>query len=139
MKPLRLCLLLCTLPAWACHGLTASDAWIREAAPGAEVLAGYVTLTNPGEEAQDICHAQSEIFGSVEFHQMSMDHGKMQMRQLDKLAVPAHGNVTLEPGATHLMLMQPKKPLQAGQKVRIEFYCGQNDKLSIEFKVRRAS
>ena len=139
MKRLALCLLLCALPAWACQGISASGAWIREAPPGADVMAGYLKLKNSTAQAQDICHAQSDAFGAVEFHQMSMNLGQMQMRPLDRLSVPAHGSVTMEPGAMHLMLMQPHARLIAGQKVRIDFYCTQSDKVSVDFEVRSGS
>ena len=134
-----LALLLLTLPAWACEGLSASEAWIREAPPGADVLAGYVTLSNAGAQEQSICHAQSEAFGSVEFHQMSMEHGQMQMRQLDRLAIPARGSVKLAPGGMHLMLMQPRASLKAGQKVGIDFYCSEKDRFKVEFQVKSSS
>ena len=42
----------------------------------------------------------------------------MRMRQLkDGLEVPAGGEVTLKPGSFHVMLMDLKQPLQAGDKV----------------------
>lgn len=134
-----LCAVLCALPAWAFQGVSASGAWIREAPPGAAVMAGYVTLKNSTAQEQDICHARSDAFDSVEFHTMSMDHGQMQMRALERLVVPAHGSATLEPGGMHLMLMQPRTRLTAGQKVRIDFYCSASDKVSVEFEVRSGS
>ncbi|HVT36910.1 MAG TPA: copper chaperone PCu(A)C [Nevskiaceae bacterium] len=139
MKKIVLLLLCCALPAWPCEGLTARDAWIREAPPGADVLGGYVSFSNAGASEQSICHAQSAAFGSVEFHQMSMDHGQMQMRELDRLTVPAHGSLALAPGGTHLMLMQPKAPLKAGQKVSIDFYCDGKEHLTVEFQVKSSS
>ena len=139
MNRLALCLLLCALPAWACKGISASGAWIREAPPGTEVMAGYLTLKNSTASEQDICHAHSDAFDAVEFHQMSMGHGQMQMRALDRLSVPAHGRVAMEPGGMHVMLMQPHARLVAGQKVRVDFYCTQSDKVSVDFEVRSGS
>lgn len=41
-----------------------------------------------------------------------------RMRQVtDGLAVPANGSVVLAPGGLHLMLVQLKQPLRAGESV----------------------
>jgi copper(I)-binding protein len=47
-----------------------------------------------------------------------MEGGVMRMRQLaDGLEIPAGGEVTLKPGSYHVMLMDLKQPLKAGDKV----------------------
>ena len=56
----------------------------------------------------------TDIAASVEIHQMSMEGGTMQMRELtDGLSLPAGEAVALAPGGYHLMFIDPK-PLREG-------------------------
>jgi copper(I)-binding protein len=131
-------LLLLPLRAWSCGALKISDAWIAEAPPAAEVMAGYAVLTNPDKAAQTLRQAHSADFGAVEFHQMSMSGGMMRMRQLETLEVPAQGVTELSPDGFHLMLLRPVRALKAGDHVRIDFSCGNKEKLSAIFSVKSA-
>ena len=64
---------------------------------------------------------QGADFDRSALHEMSMAAGVMKMHELPKLEVPPHADVTLEPGARHLMLFDPKRPLKAGDRVVLEF------------------
>jgi len=44
----------------------------------------------------------------------------MEMRKVSKIDLPEEKTVRLEPGGYHVMVFGVKKPLKAGQKVRIE-------------------
>jgi copper(I)-binding protein len=44
-----------------------------------------------------------------------IDTGKMGMREVEKIVVPANGSVTLEPAGLHIMLLDLAKPLVAGE------------------------
>ena len=43
----------------------------------------------------------------------------MKMVQIDSIEVPAEGSVSLKPGGLHIMLMDVKKPMKAGDKVNL--------------------
>jgi len=87
--------------------LMISDAWSPQAPPG-RMMAGFMALENPGDEAIVLTGGESERFGRIEIHTMSMDEGVMRMRKLESLEIPAGDTVTLRPGGLHLMLMQPR-------------------------------
>jgi len=107
-----------------CKGLKIEQAWIPQAPPVASVLAGYARLDNDSDTVLHIDAVDGAAFGSVEIHQMSMEGGMMQMRPLQGLDLPAHGSVVLADGGKHLMLMDPKRPLKAGDSSVLEFHCG---------------
>jgi periplasmic copper chaperone A len=48
---------------------------------------------------------------------MSMKNGVMEMRMLETMPLPAGKVVKLEPGGFHLMLVDLKKPLKAGEDI----------------------
>jgi copper(I)-binding protein/cytochrome oxidase Cu insertion factor (SCO1/SenC/PrrC family) len=102
-------------------GLIIKDAWIREAHPEAKVNAGYMTLHNAGSEDMVLVGVKSQAHDKAELHEMVMTEGMMNMRRITSLSIPAGGETQLRPGAKHLMLMGPRKPLSRGQKVSITF------------------
>jgi len=93
-----------------------SNAWVRENAPGQKIGAAYMTLKSPESRKLVYVEAPSNA-GSVEIHSMSMSNGIMKMRMLEELTIEANEPVSLKPGSFHLMLMDLKKPLKAGDEV----------------------
>lgn len=139
---MRIALLICaasfSLPAWACPGVSASDAWIREAPPGASVMAGYITLTNTSGKPQTLRGLSSTDFGAVEIHRTITENGQSHMEALDTLAIPAHGTTRLAPGDAHLMLFRAQRPLKAGDTVKMQLSCGRKQRLLVDFAIRAA-
>lgn len=94
--------------------------WSRATPAGAKVAAGYLTLKNTGAEPDRLVAATAEIAGKGEIHEMSVNgEGVMTMRPLgDGLALPADGEVALEPGGLHLMFTGLEKPAVEGKKFK---------------------
>lgn len=122
--------------AWACAGIEASDAWLREAPPGATMMAGYVTLTNHGDHPRAVRAVRSPDFGTVEIHRTTIENGEAHMEALERLPIPAHGAAKLQPGGAHLMLFEPTRPLKAGDSVTLNLYCGRQKPMAVPFTVR---
>ena len=59
----------------------------------------------------------SPLAGVVEIHEMAMDGNVMKMRAVAVLELPAGKTVELKPGGYHVMLMDLKQPLKAGETV----------------------
>jgi copper(I)-binding protein len=95
--------------------ITVETPWSRATPSGAEVAAGYLTIKNSADTPDRLVSVTAEIAGQTEMHQMSMTEGMMKMRRLDGVPVPAHGSVALEPDASHLMLLDLKRPLREGE------------------------
>jgi copper(I)-binding protein len=112
------------LTCWSCEGITVKDARVFEAPPGAEVLAGYVTLLNAGNTPAMLTASDSAEFAAVEFHSMTMVDNVMRMQPEKNLSIPAHGELVFAPGALHLMLIQPLKRFRAGDSITVNLHCG---------------
>lgn len=93
-----------------------SDAWIAEAPPTARHNAAYLVLRN-GSRADTLLAVETPVAAVVELHEMRMDQGVMRMRQERSAALPANAELRLAPGGRHLMLIDMKRPLQAGERV----------------------
>ncbi len=93
------------------------NAWVRETRVEAPVNAGYMTLVNPGAQDIVLVRVDSPAFETIEVHEMSSSDGLMSMRRIPEIVIPANGQVRLEPGGTHLMLMNPEAHFRRGQKL----------------------
>lgn len=123
-------------PTHAAATVSVSDPWIRLPPPAASVAAGYVQLHNGGGEDR-LLSAASSAFAEVQIHAMRMDGEVMRMRALpDGLALPGGQTLALQPGGVHLMLLKPKRPLSAGQTVRVTLQFARSAAQVVDFSVR---
>jgi copper(I)-binding protein len=115
--------------------LTIENAWARATPKGAPVGAGYVTIKNDGATADKLIGASAD-FASVQVHEMKMDKGVMQMREVTGgLDIPAHQTVTLKPSGYHLMLMDLKHPLVKGETAHLTLTFEHAGAVAVDFPV----
>ena len=99
--------------------IRAEQAWARATAPQQKVGGAYVTLISPADDL--LVGVSSPIAGRAEVHEMRMDGNVMRMREVEGgLALPAGKVVALAPGGYHIMLMDLKQPLVAGQVIPMQ-------------------
>ncbi len=114
-----------------------SAPWSRATPASASVGAGYLVITNKGPSADRLLSFKTDLSGQPEIHEMSNEGGVMKMRPLAKgLVIPAGETVKLEPGGYHLMLMQLKQPLTAGQRYKATLVFEKAGTVEVEFEVR---
>lgn len=90
--------------------------WARATPPAAKVGGGYAEIRNDGSEPDRLISVTAEVAGRVEIHEMGLKDGVMTMRPVeDGVPVPANGSAALAPGGFHLMMMDLKQPLKAGE------------------------
>lgn len=115
-----------------------SNAWVRATAPGQKVAGGYMDLTANADLR--LVGGSSPVAGRVELHTMRMEGGVMVMRQVPEIPLPKGQTVTLKPGGLHVMLIDLKQPLKAGERVPMTLLVrsgsGQEHRLQVEAEVR---
>jgi hypothetical protein len=114
------------------------DAWIREAPPNAKVLAAYFTIENHAPWADALTGVTSAGFGKIEIHRTEIKDGVARMLPQPELTLPSHETVKLEPNGLHLMLMEPKSAVRAGDRMTLQLTFKSAKPLSIEVDVRKA-
>jgi copper(I)-binding protein len=124
-------------PAMAGDGLLVRDAWVREAPPGAMMMAAYLVIENSGDQATALVGVESPAFAHVMLHRSLTVDGVARMLHLDSIPVPAHGNVALEPGSYHLMMPAPDTRLAAGDKVDFVLHFADDSSLQVTAEVRK--
>lgn len=113
---------LVTLPAAATAGpgeVEITDAWIRALPPTQSTTAAYLTLHNRGAQPVVVRAGSAEGAGRLEIHTSREVDGLMRMQPLSTLQVPAGGSVALEPGGTHLMLLDLERMPAPGEARRL--------------------
>jgi len=116
----------------------ASQAWIR-VLPGDLPLAGYLVLSNPGEQTLTLVGAHSPAFRQIEMHQSLEQSGVARMMMLEHIAIPPGGRLTFAPGGYHLMLFGRTRTLQAGEEVPITLEFADGYRLEVSFSLREAT
>ena len=111
-----------TLLAWLCMPVTMAaeparilNAWVRATVPGQSVAGAYLDIIASAPAA--LIAVESGVAGKGELHMMSMDGGVMKMRPAGRIELPANQTVSLKPGGYHVMLMDIKRQLNAGERV----------------------
>jgi hypothetical protein len=119
MKKLLAAMLLSTVACAAQAQVDVTSAWVRAAVPGQSATGAFMTLTS--KEGARLLGAASAVAGVVEIHEMAMEGNVMKMRPIrGGLDLPAGRAVQLRPGGYHVMMMDLKRPLAVGEKVRVE-------------------
>lgn len=118
MKPFLAAVFLWTLAGVALAQVDVTMAWARPAVPGQTGTGAFMTIVS--KDGARLVGAASPVAGVVEIHEMAMDNNVMKMRAIPALELPAGREVQLKPGGHHVMLLDLKRPLKAGDKVQIE-------------------
>lgn len=96
--------------------VTIEDAWVKAAPDG--MSAAFGMLENSGDHDVTVVSVESDAASMVELHEtVENDAGEMVMREVEGgFVIPAGGQLALEPGANHIMLMELQNPLLAGDE-----------------------
>ncbi|MEP6607381.1 MAG: copper chaperone PCu(A)C [Burkholderiaceae bacterium] len=103
-----------------------NSAWARPTVPGQLGTGAFMRLTS--RNGTRVLGAASEMAGVVEIHEMAMQGNVMTMRAIEALDLPPGKTVELKPGGHHMMLMDLKRPLSAGEKIKVELRLETRDK-----------
>ena len=111
--------------------------WVRATAPSQTTGAGYLSIHNSGAGADKLLSVSSDIAGMAEVHKVTKSDGMVKMGPVQGgLAIPGGKTVDLSPGGNyHIMFMQLKGPLKAGDKVSATLDFAKAGKVDVTFKV----
>jgi len=88
----------------------------RPTPPGAKVGVGYVSVRNDGLETDRLIGGSASVAGRVEIHASTVEDGVARMRRVeDGIVLEPGATVTLASRGTHLMLLDLKASIAAGQ------------------------
>jgi hypothetical protein len=138
MRVLQACGILCCA-LWAASApaqpVEVKDAWIRGTVAGQKATGAFMDLTS--RSPARLVAAASPAAGVVEIHSMRMESGVMKMFAVDGIDLPANRTVKLAPGGYHVMLLDLKRTLKAGERVplRLTFELSGKKRETVELEV----
>jgi len=91
--------------------------YARPTPPSARIGGVYFSIDNVGAEPDRLVRVATPVARAAEIHSMTMDGNVMRMRQIAALDIPAHSTATFKPGSYHVMLVDLKRPLAAGETI----------------------
>ncbi len=114
-----------TVALWALLGCglvhaqtTVADPWVRGTVAQQKATGLFAQITSA--KGGRLVSATSPVAGVVEIHEMAMDGNVMKMRALPSgLELPAGKAVELKPGGYHVMLLDLKQQMKAGDTVPV--------------------
>lgn len=98
--------------------VTVEQPWVR-AVPGQAATGAFMTIR--AQRPVRLVGAETPVAGVAEIHQMSMEGGVMRMKAVPSgVAIGADAPLELKPGGYHVMLMDLKTPIKAGDAVPLK-------------------
>lgn len=116
--------------------LQVTDAWIRESNPARNITSAFLTLSNPTGKAIVVTGVTSPAAKIVEMHEMKTVDGVMSMRRVETIIVPPRGSVRLEPGGTHLMLIDLVTQARAGTALPLTLKLNDGKEIAVSALVK---
>ncbi len=118
-------------------GVSVRDAWVRETPPGMAMTAGYMVLQNKTSRPQVLVAARSSGFETVTIHRTIAREGMTGMEHAPQIELLPNASLLFAPGGYHLMLLNPKRTLHAGDRVDITLEFRGGLVLPVAYEVRR--
>jgi periplasmic copper chaperone A len=110
--------------------------WARATPGGAKVGGGYLTITNTGTTPDRFLGGTLPQAARVEVHEMKIDGGTMQMREVKGgLEIGPGQKVEFKPGGYHIMFMDLRSPFKQGDKLKAQLRFEKAGTVDVEFKV----
>ena len=117
---------------------TVKEAWVRGTVAQQKATGAFMQITSA--QGGKLVSVRTPVAGSAEIHDMKMSGEVMKMSAVPSLDLPAGQVVELKPGSFHVMMMDLKQTLKAGDSVPftlvIEARDGKRETLQIKVPVR---
>ncbi len=122
----HLIVLLSFIPALALAQVTVKDPWVRATVPEQKTTGAFMQLTSAnGTRLVEVRSGAAKV---VEIHEMKMDGNVMKMGAVAGVDLPAGKPVELKPGGYHVMLVDLKAQVKAGDSVPLTLVFEGKDK-----------
>jgi periplasmic copper chaperone A len=103
------CMLMLSMATWAkdpVKEIDVTDVWVRATHTGQQTGVAYMKIIS--QKNAELVKVETPVAKRAEMHNM------------DAIALPASNEILLAPGGYHIMLMNLKQPLKAGDKVPLK-------------------
>jgi copper(I)-binding protein len=132
---LALATLFCSLATAQAPTLVVKNAWARQA-PGSDVAAVYLSLSNTSVRPIIVIGVQSPLASHSMMHRTAVVAGQSQMRMQSRIVIAPGKTVSFAPGGNHIMLSGLKRGVTVGQSVPLVLLLADGAQLAIAAVVK---
>ena len=111
------------------------NAWVRPAGKGMN-SALYFNIASTNGKADVLYKVASPAAELVQMHETIDQNGLAEMKRVKSVSIPANILVEFKPGGYHVMLINLKRDLKAGEKISFVFYFKKAGKIRIQAEVK---
>lgn len=116
--------------------LTVDGAWARATPAVVTVGAVYLRVTSPLDDALVGATVEPSVAAAMQLHSTEMADDMATMTEQVSLAIPAGGELVLDPLGDHLMLVGLADPLTAGETFDVTLKFATAADTTVEVEVR---
>ena len=128
--------MLAVFPVLAQSGVEVSNAWARSTIAAQKTSGVYLDIRSTA--AARLVGVASPAAARVELHNMKMEGSVMKMSSVAGIDLAAGQTVKLAPGGYHVMLIDLKQPLKAGDSVPLTLTLERADKTRTTVETKAA-
>jgi periplasmic copper chaperone A len=133
---LGLAAMIMTFPVEADEAIKISDAWVHAAGQAGGNVALSMTIRNEAETADTLMRVRCPIANFSERHTVDRGEGAPAMRPIPSIPIAAGTTTVLKPDAYHVMLLQTRQALVAGEAFNCSIVFQKAGTIETEVKVR---
>ena len=100
--------------------LKIENAWVGSTEEGDDMSVAYMSLLS--HEDLILTSVTSQKINTIEMHNTILEKGVLKMRMAHEIKIDHDKTFEFKSGGSHLMLMDFKSPLKAGQKVKLTLH-----------------
>ena len=115
--------------------LEVDAAWARASIGTSRPGAAYFTVRNLGDETDRLTGLSSPVSAMPMLHETTLSEGVSRMAHVEAAEIPAGGELTLEPGGMHVMLMELTTPLKEGATFPLTLTFESGGEITVEVPV----
>ena len=115
--------------------ISISKAYIRQVPPGTPNTAAYMHIISTKNNR--LIKVSGSIAEHIELHQHNTNQdGIMQMRPVNAINLPADTSIKLQPGGSHIMLLNLNQSIKPGDRFSFTFYFNKGKPITRAIEVR---
>ena len=115
------------------RALSASKAWVKAPATGETTATAFVIVDNPTMYDVYLMSVSTDVAGKAQFQKIV--GGKPEV--IEAITAPAYDSVELKPDGNQILLMDLKRPLNPGEKIKITLTTDNFATIEAEAEVRK--
>ena len=122
-----------TLAASTTENIVVDNIRARPSLGMAKNSAAFFTVHNKSDKDNKLVSAAGDVAKKIQLHNHIKDNGVFRMRQVEFIAMPAHGEAKLAPGGYHVMLIGLNRKLKVGDsfKLKLSFANGETQTITV--------